>query len=47
MIARCDEIKPITLVVLVVIKNKIARLIVTKIIIVKKLLNAINRAKVR
>ena len=47
MIARCDEIKPITLVVPVVIKNKIARLIVTKIIIVKKLLNAINRAKVR
>jgi len=44
--ARCDEIKPITLVVLVLMKNKIAMLIATKIIIVKKLLNGINRVKV-
>jgi len=44
--ARCDEIKPITLVVLVLMKNKIAMLIATKIIIVKKLLNVINRVKV-
>jgi len=47
MIIKCEEIRAITLVVRVFIKNKIAKLIVTKIKMVKKFPNDINRAKVR
>ena len=47
MIVKCDEIIAITRVVRVFIKNKIARLIITKIKIVKKFSNDINRVRVR
>ena len=46
MMVKCDEIKAITLVVRVFIKNKIAKLIIVKIKIVQKFPNDINRAKV-
>ena len=47
MIVKCDEIIAITRVVRVFIKNKIARLIITKIKIVKKFSNDTNRVRVR
>lgn len=47
MMVKCEEMSAITLVVRVLIKNKIAKLIATKIKMVKKFPNDINRAKVR
>ena len=47
MMVKCEEIRAITLVVRVLMKNKMAKLIATKTKIVKKFPNDINRAQVR